>query len=133
MNEAELRRNPHLTEYVVQDLNVHPRFEGLGDGVLDAVICNASVDYLTRPVQVFAEMRRVLREGGSAHMMFSNRCFPSKVVGRWLHMSDAERRRWVGGYFWAAGGWEEVEEVILKGEQETGDPVFIVRGRKVGG
>lgn len=52
-------------------------------------------------------------------------------------MSDSERRRWVGGYFWGSveGGWEDVEEVVLK-EGKRGlfgveDPVFVVRGRKV--
>jgi hypothetical protein len=51
-------------------------------------------------------------------------------------MSDEERRKWVGGYFWASGGWENVEEVILKegkssfflGRNE--DPLFVVRGTK---
>ena len=68
-------------------------------------------------------------------MAFSNRCFPTKVIGKWMGMSDEERRRWVGGYFWASGGWEDVKEVILK-EQRGGflsgyeDPLYVVRGRK---
>jgi hypothetical protein len=68
-------------------------------------------------------------------MAFSNRCFPTKVVGKWMDMTDEERRKWVGGYFWASGGWQEVEEVILK-EQKGGflggyqDPLYVVRARK---
>jgi hypothetical protein len=85
---------------------------------------------------MFNEMKRVLIGGGTAHMAFSNRCFPTKVVGNWMGMSDEERRRWVGGYFWASGGWEGVEEVILK-EQKEGflggyeDPLYVVRGMKM--
>lgn len=134
MNALELQRNPHLTSYSVHDLNAEPRFEGLRDSSVDVVICNVSVDYLARPIEVFAEIGRVLKDGGVAHMAFSNRCFPTKVVGRWLRMDDEERRRWVGGYFWASGGWEGVEEVILKeGGLGFEDPMFVVRGRKVGG
>lgn len=56
-------------------------------------------------------------------------------------MDDDERRRWVGGYFWAEGGedrWETVEEVVLN-EGRRGwlgvmgeDPIFVVRGKKKG-
>lgn len=136
MNAAELSRNTHLTKFFVKDLNVDPRLEEVKDGSVDTVMCNVSVDYLTKPVEVFKEMRRVLKDGGTAHMAFSNRCFPTKVVGKWMGMSDEERRRWVGGYFWASGGWDNVEEVILK-EQKGGflggyeDPLYVVRGRKV--
>ena len=37
-----------------------------------------SVDYLTRPIEVFKEMHRCLKPGGMAVMSFSNRCFPTK-------------------------------------------------------
>ena len=37
-----------------------------------------SVDYLSKPVEVFREMHRVLKPGGKAIMSFSNRCFPTK-------------------------------------------------------
>ncbi|THV50498.1 hypothetical protein BGAL_0147g00010 [Botrytis galanthina] len=139
MNEAELQRNEHLTKYFVKDLNLDPRLEGVESDSMDVVICNVSVDYLTQPIKVFEEMHRVLKEGGEAHMAFSNRCFPTKVVGKWMRMDDEERRKWVGGYFWASGGWEDVEEVVLKEGGGSGflglrgyeDPVFVVRGRKM--
>ncbi|KAM3068875.1 hypothetical protein ACMFMG_004049 [Clarireedia jacksonii] len=138
MNAEELKQNRHLTKWFVKDLNVSPKFEEIGDEEIDVVICNVSVDYLTQPIKVFEEMRRVLKEGGTAHMAFSNRCFPTKVVGKWTSMSDEERRKWVGGYFWASGGWEDVEDVVLKEGGGRGimgllgyeDPVYVVRGRK---
>ncbi|ESZ94126.1 hypothetical protein SBOR_5480 [Sclerotinia borealis F-4128] len=131
LNEAELKQNEHLTKYVVKDLNIDPKFEGIDDATMDVVMCNVSVDYLTQPIRVFEEMRRVLKEGGTAHMALSYRCFPTKVVRKWLQMDDAEKRRWVGGYFWASGGWENVQEVVLK-EGGYEDPMFVVRGRKMG-
>ncbi len=42
----------------------------------------------------------------------------------------------MGGYFWACGGWKDVEEVVLR-EGKTGfmgaggeDPLFVVRATK---
>jgi len=135
MNASELQRNGHLTKFFVKDLNKSPTFDVVATESVDIVICNVSVDYLIRPPPIFQEMHRVLKSGGTAHMAFSNRCFPTKVIGKWLRMGDEERRKWVGGYFWARGGWENVEEVILK-EGNTGrlsheDPLFVVRATKM--
>lgn len=134
MNKQELARNGHLTKFFVNDLNTNPSLKEIPSDSVDVVICNVSVDYLTQPISVFKEMNRVLKNEGSAHMAFSNRCFPTKVIGKWMGMSDEERRRWVGGYFWASGGWRDVEEVVLKdgkvgfwGEE---DPLFVVRAKK---
>jgi SAM-dependent methyltransferase len=129
MNAQELSRNSHLRKFFVKDLNVSPSLSEIPSSSIDTVICNVSVDYLTQPIKVFEEMKRVLKDGGTAHMAFSNRCFPTKVIGKWRVMNDEERRKWVGGYFWKSDGWDNVEEVVLK-EGGWGDPLFVVRGRK---
>ena len=54
MNEAELKANPGVHELHVADLNVRPSLDMLADGSVDAVFCSVSVDYLTRPLEVFA-------------------------------------------------------------------------------
>ena len=136
MNDAEMARNPLLTKYFVKDLNVSPSLKELDGSSIDVVICNVSVDYLVKPLEIFSEMRRVLKKEATAHMAFSNRCFPTKVIGPWMSLNDEERRKWVGGYFWASGGWKDVEEVILKegapGFMGMGgeDPLYIVRATK---
>lgn len=48
------------------------------DNSFDVVTNAVSVDYLTRPLEMFREMHRVLKPGGQAIMSFSNRCFPTK-------------------------------------------------------
>lgn len=140
LNGEEMRENGWLTGFWVRDLNAQTG-DGEGgrllreieDGTVDVVICNVSIDYLLQPVVVLEEVKRVLKVGGTAHMAFSNRCFPTKVIGRWLRMTDQERRVWVGGYFWAVGGFEGVEDVILKDGKGWGDPLFVVRARKGSG
>lgn len=72
MNEEELARNPILTDYAVKDLNEDPILP-YADSTFDVVTNAVSVDYLTKPMEVFKEMHRVLKPGGLAVMSFSNR------------------------------------------------------------
>ena len=83
MNEHELRANPNAAERIVHDLNADPRVP-LADESVDDVVCCASVDYLTRPVEVFRDVARVLRPGGRFVCTFSNRVFPTKAIRGWL-------------------------------------------------
>jgi SAM-dependent methyltransferase len=50
-----------------------------------------SVDYVTRPLSLFAEMHRTLRPGGLAIMSFSNRMFWHKAVRIWTEASEWQR------------------------------------------
>ena len=52
MNEEELARNPILTDFAVKDLNVDPILP-YPDNTFDVVTNAVSVDYLTKPLQVF--------------------------------------------------------------------------------
>src|SRR5919199_934566 len=84
MNEVELKRNPRLNEYVVQDLNANPKLP-FGEAEFDGVGICVSIDYLTNPVAVLREVGRVLRLGSPIIVTFSNRCFPTKAVAIWHH------------------------------------------------
>ena len=102
LNEAELRANHQLNEYLLQDLNRDPRlpFEA---GSFDAVLNTVSVQYLRRPVEVFREVGRVLRPGGLYIVSFSNRMFPTKAVQLWRDLDEAGRVRLVRQYFEESG------------------------------
>jgi ubiquinone/menaquinone biosynthesis C-methylase UbiE len=78
-NAAEMADNPHLDDFVIHDLNREPRLP-FDDASFDGVACAVSVQYLTRPLEVFADVRRVLRPAGPVVVSFSNRCFPTKAV-----------------------------------------------------
>ena len=84
MNEEELKANPVLTDYSVIDLNakvdVNLPYE---DNSFDVVLCQLSIDYLIYPLDVMREVSRVLKPGGSVHILFSNRLFIQKAVGLW--------------------------------------------------
>lgn len=72
------RRPSALRRVQVQDLNTSPTLPYESDS-FDVITNSLSVDYMTRPLELFKEMHRVLKPGGIACMAFTNRCFPTKV------------------------------------------------------
>ena len=78
MNAKELAQNPVLNDWVVKDLNEKPILP-YDDNTFDVVLCQLSIDYLTRPLEVLKEAGRVLKPNGTVHILFSNRLFLSKV------------------------------------------------------
>ncbi len=105
MNETELRENPQLDEWAVHDLNGDPRLP-FDDAAFDAVALCVSVQYLTRPVEVFRDARRVARPGAPLVVTYSNRLFPEKAIALWCAATAEQRARLIAAYFHYAGGWE---------------------------
>lgn len=113
MNEDELQQNKQLTDYAVKDLNVDPVLP-YDDASFDYVFCVVSVDYLTRPQQIFKEFERILRPGGISVMSFSNRCFASKVVAMWLESDDYSRMKIVGSYYhYSSLKWIDIQALDI--------------------
>ncbi|MBF9221714.1 class I SAM-dependent methyltransferase [Hymenobacter ruricola] len=131
MNVAELKANPRLASFVVQDLNqqsILPFSAAEFDG---AAIC-VSVDYLTQPVAVLRELARVLRPDAPLVITFSNRCFPSKAIAAWHALDDHGHLALVRQYLTAAGGWHAIE-LLDRSPQPPGrsDPLFAVVARRI--
>ncbi len=125
MNATELAANPAATRWLVHDLNADPALPFL-DGDFDAVTCCVSVDYLTRPVEVFREVARVLRPGGPFVVTFSNRCFPTKAVHGWLATDDQGRAGIVTDYFRRAGAFAPAAAALCTPPATAGDPLYAV-------
>jgi hypothetical protein len=112
------------------------------------VIC-VSVQYLTRPVEVFEEIGRVLKPGAPLIVAYSNRCFPTKAVRIWQSLDDAGHGKLVSAYAAAAKAFEPAEvhdfsprvtmygipddpalrQRVASGQVYT-DPLFVVVARK---
>jgi SAM-dependent methyltransferase len=132
MNADELAANRQARAAVVHDLNDRPTLP-FDDDAFDAVTCCVSVDYLVRPVEVFADVARVLRPGGHFVCTFSNRCFPTKAIRGWLQSSDEQHCDIVAAYFRLAGGYEEPRAQRRTPPRHFGDPLFAVWSRTIGG
>jgi SAM-dependent methyltransferase len=143
LNNNELSRNTSLTEIVIHDLNMDPILP-FPDGSFDAVINTVSVDYMTRPVQVFREVGRILRPGGLFLVIFSNRMFPEKAIKVWRDSSEEERVLLVEDLFKEAGLFEKVSVFVSKGKPRPkndryshlgvpSDPIYAVYADRRGG
>ena len=104
LNAVEMRENPQLDDFVVHDVNKEPRLP-FDDARFDGVILTVSVQYLTRPVEVFRDVCRILRPGCPLVITFSNRMFPTKAVRIWQGCSDEQRMTLVKLYLQKAGGY----------------------------
>jgi SAM-dependent methyltransferase len=125
MNPAELAANPMAASTVVHDLNTDPRLP-FEEASFDAVVCCVSVDYLTRPIEVFTDVARVVRPAGPFVCTFSNRCFPTKAIRGWLYSGDDDHCEIVRRYFRAAGGWDEPRVERRTPPPHRGDPLLAV-------
>jgi SAM-dependent methyltransferase len=124
MNEEELAANPRLSRWFVQDFNIQPALP-LGDNAFDGACLCVSVQYLQRPVDVFREVRRVLRAGAPFVVSFSNRCFPTKAVAIWQPFPGPDQQRLVEAYMRAAGFANIANRASTP---RDGDPLWTVIG-----
>jgi SAM-dependent methyltransferase len=130
MNHEELAANPRASAWVTQDLNQSTRLP-FADARFDGAAICVSVDYLTRPVEVFRECARVLRRGAPLVITFSNRCFPTKVIAAWRLLDDDGHQALVARYFAEAGNWTDVE-ILDRSPGRDGDPLYAVIARSAG-
>ena len=138
MNEKELAANGGLNDYVVHDLNENIVLPYATER-FDAVICSLSVEYLTKPFDVFKDVARVLKPGGSFVVTFSNRWFPPKAIEVWKYLHEYERMALVAEYFSNGGLFNDISMVSERGyprpytdkyfpAKQDADPIYGVSG-----
>ncbi|MEA3018874.1 MAG: hypothetical protein QOI47_398 [Actinomycetota bacterium] len=125
MNAVELDANDMADERIVHDLNAEPRLP-LPDESIDDAVCCVSVDYLTRPVEVFGDVARVLRPGGRLVCTFSNRLFATKAIRAWLYGSDEDRCAIAAEYFRSSRAFRPAIVERRTPRDHPGDPLFAV-------
>jgi hypothetical protein len=139
MNAQELDRNAQLAQCLVHDLNRGPLLP-FADDTFDAAVCTASIEYLTRPVEVLREAGRVLKPGAPLVISFSDRWFPTKAIALWSDLHPFERMALVLEYLRLAGGFTDLATESVRGcprpandryagQLPFADPVFAVWAR----
>ena len=132
LNDIEMRENPQLGEYLIHDLNEEPRLP-FDDGVFAAAVVTVSIQYMTRPVEVFGDVRRILKADAFFHVLYSNRMFPTKAVAVWQALDDRRRGQLIETYFALSEGWEDVStDDISPRSAGYSDPVYVVSARSAG-
>ncbi len=131
LNQVELDQNPVLTRRTVHDLNQDPTLPYETDE-FDGAVVSVSVQYLTRPVEVFAEVGRVLKPGAPFAITFSNRMFPTKAVRIWQLFGDGQRANLVALYFELSKAFEKARAFDLSPNPGRSDPVYAVVAEALG-
>jgi len=125
LNRPEMEDNPALTEIVTHNLNRTPQMP-FDDAAFDGAVLTVSVQYLVHPLEVFAEVGRVLKPGAPFIVTFSNRMFPTKAVAIWANANEQQRVDLVGYYFTHSAAFEKIAAV----DRSFGatDPLWAVLG-----
>ncbi len=130
LNSVELDENPQLHDRIVHDINANPVLP-LEDCSLDAAVVTVSIQYMVRPVEIFAEVNRTLKPGADFHVIYSNRMFPTKAVAVWQSLDDRRRAQLIASYFQNSGGWEDIRAFNITPElPHYSDPVYVVAASK---
>lgn len=125
LNRPEMEDNPALDEIVTHNLNRTAQLP-FDDASFDGAVLTVSVQYLVHPLEVFADVGRVLKSGAPFIVTFSNRMFPTKAVAIWANASEQQRVELVSYYFTHSAAFEKIETVD-RSSGET-DPLWAVLG-----
>jgi SAM-dependent methyltransferase len=142
LNSNELSKNPALTEWCLHDLNKNPILPFAND-TFDVVLNVVSVDYMTKPFDVFREVSRILKPGGLFLVIFSSRMFEQKAVKIWRQSSEEERILLVEEFFTRDGTFTRPQLFRSKGKPRPkddkyahlgipSDPIYAVYAEKKG-
>jgi hypothetical protein len=129
LNASELAANPRLDSFIIHDLNAQPKLPFPEATFHAACIC-VSVDYLTQPITTIRDAGRIVVPGAPLVITFSNRCFPTKAVAIWHHLSGPGQQQLVEHYLTAAGNWGDIVSSTPIPEGGHRDPLFAVIGRR---
>ena len=128
MNRPEMEDNPALTEIVIHNLNQNPVLPFAEDD-FDGAVVTVSIQYMTRPVEIFSGVAKVLKPGAPFIVSFSNRMFPTKAVAIWHSLGEFDRVRLVSRYFQEASNFESMDVIDMSAPTEPpSDPIWAVVG-----
>ena len=141
LNKQELDKNPQLTRRLLHDLNENVEMP-FGNAEFDAIICTVSIEYLTKPFDVFKELGRILKPGGPLIVTFSNRWFPPKAIKIWSQIHEFERMGMVAEYFLESSLFTDLSTFSIRGfprpdhdkyakQFALSDPIYAVAGIRV--
>lgn len=131
LNRSEMENNPALSDIVVHNVNTNPRLP-FQDESFDGAVMTVSVQYLTRPSELFTDVGRVLKPHAPFVVTFSNRMFPTKAVALWQAGNQHQRQTVVRGYFAQSAAFEKIESIDRSAPTNPpSDPIWAVLGYKI--
>ncbi|MBM3541739.1 MAG: class I SAM-dependent methyltransferase [Alphaproteobacteria bacterium] len=128
LNAEEMAQNVQLAGGVVADVNAGPALP-FRDGVFDAAVLSVSIQYATRPIDLFRETARVLKPAAPFVVAYADRMFPTKAIRLWRAISMDDRACLIAIYFREAGGF--TEPLVRDLSSGAGDELRAVIARRL--
>jgi SAM-dependent methyltransferase len=136
LSAEAMQENPMLSERIIQDLGEDPRFP-YDDQSFDVALSTAAIPYLTRPLEVLAEVARILKPGGLLLVVFDNRLREQRAVKVWRRASEEERLALVDHLIQRTASFQTPQVRLTKvlGTEDGSDsrPLYAVLAVKHGG
>lgn len=140
MNIDELKANRQLKDFLLQDINENPKLP-FNNESFDYVLCDLSIEYLIRPMEVLQEVHRILSKDGLLCISFSNRYFPQKVIKTWQELHDFEKLGYVIELLRQSDNFKELKTFTYRnfrrpnhdkyfGKSHISDPLYLVAAKK---
>lgn len=136
IQKEEMQANSVLTEIHIQDLNENPKLSMIKNQSIDLVLCSFSVQLMTRPFELLAEVYRILKPGGSLVLTYSPITKDWKRVAKaWTFYSNSVMHLYMLiTYFQDSAAWSKLyisyqskNKEILDGET---DLIYIFQATK---
>ncbi|WP_297210452.1 MULTISPECIES: methyltransferase domain-containing protein [Thermodesulfovibrio] len=140
LNKEEMEQNKILDSFLIADLNKNPQLP-FGEEEFDAVVCDLSIEYITKPFELLGEIKRILKSNGIFTVSFSNRYFPTKVIKLWIDLHEFERMGYVLELLLRSGGFKNFKTFSMRGFRRPyddkyfgctlfSDPLYVVYAQK---
>lgn len=140
LNEEEMKQNRRLKSFIIHDLNNNHHLP-FHDEEFDAVVCDLSIEYVTKPTELLGEINRILKKDGILTISFSNRYFPPKVIKLWIDLHDFERMGYVLELLLRNEGFKNFKTYSIRGFRRPyddkyfgcslfSDPLYVVYAQK---
>lgn len=140
LNKEEMKQNNTLNEYIIFDLNKEPSLP-FKDEDFDMIVCDLSIEYVTKPFEVVKEIKRILKPDGIITFSFSNRYFPPKVINLWIDLHEFERMGYVLEILLREGGFKNFCTYSYRGYKRPyydkyytstalSDPLYLIYAQK---
>ena len=135
MNRSELKANPRIDKYWVQNLNKN-QLMPFEDSTFDVGLIVAGWQYLQYPEKVSLELSRVIKSDSLLIISFTNRAFWTKAPNIWTYSSEEKRIAYVTSVL-TSNGWR-IEKILNEKTQDKklfgfytseSDPFFSVIAR----
>ncbi len=138
--ESELKNNQALSDYTVHDLNKVTKLP-YQDQQFDVVVCSFAMEYVIQPFEIFKQVARILKPGGTFMVAFSDRFYKQKAIALWEDVHLFERMGVVLEYFRQSDEFSELLCESSRGKIRTEDdpfknsniyscPMFMIKGKR---